>query len=130
MVVEDSAGLALNISPSTPIVDHFVSAWERAGRSVGWDPTYGCGLMDDLRTAGLLQLQGREYRQLGAGGESWAHLALGIQRLRGQLIEQGITGEHVTELLGRLADPENLIVGPPVRIAWGRRLRGRRYALP
>src|SRR5580704_13587874 len=59
LVVEDSAGLALDITPSVPILDHFVSVWERAGRSVGWDANYGRVLIADLRTIGLLRFPAR-----------------------------------------------------------------------
>lgn len=80
---------------------------------MGWDATYGGDLMSDMRAIGLLDLRGRQYRQLAVGGETWAHLILGIQRLRGGLRVQGITDEHLAQTLQCLSDPANLIAGPP-----------------
>jgi 2-polyprenyl-3-methyl-5-hydroxy-6-metoxy-1,4-benzoquinol methylase len=119
LVLEDSAGLGIDTTPATPIFDDFVPAWERAGRAVGWNPTYGCGLMADLRSAGLTGLRGRQYRQLAPGGDGWAHVILGIARLRAELSDQGFTDPRLAEIRRCLADPGNLIAGPPITIAWG-----------
>jgi SAM-dependent methyltransferase len=120
LVLEDAAGLELTITPSMPNLDRFVPAWERAGRAAGWNATYGNELMSDLRLHGLRRLMGRQYRQLGPGGEQWVHLTRGIERLRDELTRQGVTRQDISEVTRLLADPAHLIVGPPVTIAWGR----------
>lgn len=121
LVLQDSAGLALDVSPSTRVFDRFLPAWEQAGHAVGWNPSYGGELMPDLRMTGLGELQGRQYRQLAPGGPSWTHVDRGIRRLEEDLIKQGVAPEQLTEVLRCLADPKNLIIGPPVTIAWARR---------
>jgi SAM-dependent methyltransferase len=121
LVVEDSAGLELGVTPPTHVLDHFARAWERAGRAVGWNAAYGSELMSDLRMCGLAKLGGHQYRQLAPGGASWAHVASGIKRLQTELIAQGITPEHLAGALRSLSDPANLITGPPTTIAWGQR---------
>jgi SAM-dependent methyltransferase len=120
LVLEDSAGLQLNVTPTKPNIDRLTSAWERAGRTLGWAPNYGVRLMRDLRAAGLVDLRGREYRQLAAGGDAWRHVVDGIKRLRDALVQQRVSDQEVGCLLTWLADPENIITGPPVTIAWGR----------
>ena len=45
--------------------------------------------MGDLRSAGLVDLRGQEYRQLASGGEAWRHVADGIKRLGEELGQQG-----------------------------------------
>jgi SAM-dependent methyltransferase len=121
LVLADSAGLELNVTPSTPVFDDFAPAWERAGAAVGWNASYGNELMRDLGRSGLIELQGRQYRLLAPGGESWAHIARGIQRLETELNAEGITAERLNAVRRCLTDPANLITGPPVTIAWGRR---------
>lgn len=58
---------------------------------------------------------------LRPGGAGWAHVAYGIERVRPELRAQGIAGEQIDAVLRCLADPQNLITGPPVAIAWGQR---------
>ncbi len=86
---------------------------------MGWTPNYGLGLMSDLRAAGLVDLRGQEYRQLASGGEAWRHVVDGIKRLRDELAQQGVSDQDLGCLLNWLADPETIITGPPVTIAWG-----------
>jgi SAM-dependent methyltransferase len=119
LVLEDAAGLELDVTPSIPAFHRLPAAWERAGRAVGWNGAYGAELMGDLRALGLREPQGRQYRQLAPGGQSWTHLILGIRRLEGQLINEGVTREEVTLIVECLADSARLVVGPPVTIAWG-----------
>ena len=76
--------------------------------------------MGDLRSAGLVDLRGQEYRQLASGGEAWRHVADGIKRLGDELRQQGVSDQDLGCLLSWLADPENIITGPAVTIAWGR----------
>jgi SAM-dependent methyltransferase len=121
LVLEDSAGLGLEVTPSTPLFDHLAKPWKQAGAAVGWNASYGSLLMSDLRTTGLVELGGRQYRQLACGGEAWAHVARGIQRMETELIAQGVTPEQLAAALRCLVDPANVITGPPVTIAWGRR---------
>jgi hypothetical protein len=76
--------------------------------------------MGDLRAAGLVDLRGQEYRQLASGGETWRHVVDGIKRLREEFAQQGVSDQDLECLANWLADPENIITGPPVTIAWGR----------
>jgi ubiquinone/menaquinone biosynthesis C-methylase UbiE len=121
LVLEDSAGLHLEVRPRAPVFDQLPQAWERAGRSQGWRATYGLNLMTDLRAAGLVEPRGRQYRRLAPGGEEWTHLGYGIQRLHAELIEQGMAPRELEHALHCLSDPGNLIKGPPITIAWARR---------
>lgn len=121
LVLEDSAGLGIQVTPSEPLFDDFAKPWERASAAVGWNADYGNQLLADLRITALVELHGRQYRQLACGGEAWAHVAHGIHRLETELIAQGITPEQLAAALQWLADPANIITGPPVTIAWGRR---------
>ncbi|MBV9685290.1 MAG: class I SAM-dependent methyltransferase [Solirubrobacterales bacterium] len=121
IVLEDSAGLELDITPSPGLTDEFLRAWERAGRAVGWNPFYGAELMVDLRALELRELGGRQCRELAPGGPSWTHVAHGLRRVERQLIEQGISQVDLKLVLRSLADPASLIVGPAVTIAWARR---------
>jgi ubiquinone/menaquinone biosynthesis C-methylase UbiE len=124
LLLEDSAGLDSEVTPATPLFRQFVPKWERAAQAVGWDAAYGKKLMSDLQISGLEDLRGRQYRQLAPGGEGWAHVSKGIERLNVELREQGVTAEDLEAVLRRLADPECLITGPPVVIAWGRKAGG------
>jgi len=48
----------------------------------------------------------------------------GINRLRTELAQQGVSDQDLGYLLSWVADPENIITGPPVTITWGRDDRG------
>lgn len=120
LVLEDSAGLGIEVTPPAPLFDHLAKPWEHAGAAVGWNAAYGNALVSDLRIAGLVGLHGRQYRQIACGGEAWAHIAHGIRRLETELSARGITPEQLAEALRSLLDPANIITGPPVTIAWGR----------
>lgn len=119
IVLEDSAGLEVDVSPAVPAFGRITGAWEAAGRAVGWDASYGLRLMSDLRAAGVTGLQGQLYRQMAAGGEDWTHLCFGLERLRAELVERGVTPAELQGALGSLADSRSLITGPPVIVAWG-----------
>jgi SAM-dependent methyltransferase len=121
LVVEDAAGLRFAASPAAPVFDRVARAWERAGRAVGWNACYGAVLIDDLRAAGLADVQGREHRLVAPGGEAWSHVRAGVERLRHELAAQGVTAEDIDATLASLADPGILITGAPVISAWGRR---------
>lgn len=118
IVLEDSAGLELDITPSPGLSDGFLAAWERAVRAIGWNPFYGAKLMADLRALELRDLRGRQHRQLAPGGPAWTHVTQGLRRIERELIEQGVSQEQLTLVRRSLADPSTLIVGPPVTIAW------------
>lgn len=120
IVLEDSAGLRLDVTPASPLFGLLAPAWVAAGRKVGWDATYGRRLMADLRAAGLTEMGGHEYRQVAPGGGSWAHLTHGLGRLRDQLIEQGLAATQLQRAVDLLTDPENMITGPPVLGAYAR----------
>lgn len=120
LVLEDSAGLDIEATPEEPGLDRLTPAWERAGLAVGWNASYGDSLMSDLHDAGMTDLQGHSFRRLAPGGESWAHLRHGLERLRGELIEQGIAEPELERALECLDDPGTLITGPAIVIARGR----------
>ena len=119
LVAEDSAGLTFDGSPA---LERLVPSWERAGLDVGWNACYGANLIHDLRAAGLVDLRGRESRVRATGGADWEHVAAGLRRLRVQLHEQGVTEHDLDSALRDLSDPRNLLTGPPIAIAWGRRV--------
>jgi SAM-dependent methyltransferase len=119
LVVEDSAGLEIELEPPDDVFDRLASAWRRAGASVGWDAAYGRALIGDLRGLGLIELRGVEYRQFAPGGPAWEHLRSGLHRLRSALLEQGADGGDLARALAALGDPANQITGPPVVIASG-----------
>lgn len=121
VVLEDSADLRIDTTPESPLFDQLASAWELAGRTVGWTASYGHRLMADLGAAGLTDLRGHEYRQLAPGGDSWAHLAIGLERLHDQLLEQGVGQTMLQRAIESLRDRAITITGPPVLVAWARR---------
>lgn len=121
LIAGDAAGLQFTVIPATPLVERLASPWERAARTVGWNPTYGASLMDDLRSAGLTDIRGREHRLLAPGGPDWIHVRSGLERLRAELVNEGFAERDLDPALKCLDDPENLISGPPIVIGWGRR---------
>lgn len=121
VVLEDSAGLQIELTPSLPVFEQLAFAWEEAGHVVGWDAGYGRRLAADLRAAEMSDLHGYQYRQVALGGASWEHLGQGLERLRDELIERGIARDELRHALDCLADPSFLITGPPVTVMWGRR---------
>jgi hypothetical protein len=121
LVVEDAAGLRFAAWPAAPLFDRLAGPWERAGRAIGWNPCYGAALIDDLQAAGLVDVRGREHRLIAPGGEAWAHVGAGLERLRDELADQAVTAEDIDAALACLADPGYLISGAPVITAWGRR---------
>jgi hypothetical protein len=92
-----------------------------AARTVDWDASYGSRLLSDLQKAELNDVRGHHYRQLAPGGEAWAHLRAGLERLADQLIEQGISHTAYRAAIACLADPARLITGPPLVLATARR---------
>lgn len=122
LVLEDSAGLQIDVIPATPVFGRLAPAWERAGLAMGWNATYGLSLMSDLRSTGFVELRGREVRLLAPGGDGWTHVRSGLQRLHAQLIEQGVAEQEIEHALHSLADPANVITGPPDTVSWGRRM--------
>ena len=121
LIAGDAAGLQFRVIPATPLFERLASPWERAARTVGWNPTYGASLMDDLRSAGLTDIRGREHRLLAPGGPDWLHVRSGLERLRAELVNEGFAERDLDPALECLDDPENLISGPPIVIGWGRR---------
>lgn len=121
VVLEDSAGLQIEVSPASPAFVELAGPWEAAGRAVGWDASYGLRLMSDLRDAGLTDLRGHEYRRLAPGGADWTHLSSGLERISERLVELGVAPEQLRSAIECLADPQRLITGPPVLLAQGRR---------
>lgn len=124
VVLEDSSGLQLRSEPASPAFDRLAAAWERAAHGVGWNASYGDHLVPGLHAAGLQGVRGRRYRQIAPGGENWIHVRLGIQRLRDELLDEGITTTDLEEATRCLSDRGRLITGPPVTFAWGRRPPG------
>jgi hypothetical protein len=119
LVLEDSAGLEIELEPPDDVFDRLAFAWQRAGACVGWDASYGRALIGDLRAAGLTELRGVECRHSAPGGPAWEHLRSGLHRLRSGLLEQGVDERDLAHGLAALGDPANLITGPPVVIASG-----------
>lgn len=121
LVLEDSAGLEFDVDPATDVFARLAPAWEQAGLGVGWSAAYGRALLAHLRSAGLREVRGFEYRHLAPGGEAWRHVASSLGRLMPQLRERGVAESDVAHATRLLADPDNLITGPPVVIALARR---------
>jgi SAM-dependent methyltransferase len=120
LVAADAAGLQLRGGP-TGLFDQLEAAWVSAGRAVGWDPLYGLRLAGDLRSAQLADVEGLEHRAIAPGGADWRHIAAGLERLHGELLAQGASAELLEHVLLALEDPGNLLTGPPIVVAWGRR---------
>jgi SAM-dependent methyltransferase len=120
LVLADSSGLEITAVPSCRALEGLAEAWERAGRRAGWEPTYGRRLMTDLRAAGLAGVEGREHRRLAPGAAGWEHLRVGLERLRGELAEEGVGERELDAALACLDDRARLLTGPSVTIAWGR----------
>jgi ubiquinone/menaquinone biosynthesis C-methylase UbiE len=125
LMLEDSAGLQIDVTPPTAVFDGLPGPWQRAALTVGWDATYGERLLTDLRAAGLVELVTRRHRRQARGGKAWRYLSYGIERLSEQLVAEGVSGGEIERAIACLADPANLIAGPPMTIAWGRSPGGR-----
>jgi SAM-dependent methyltransferase len=120
LVAADAAGLEFRGGPAG-LFEELEANWVRAGRAVGWDPLYGLTLAGDLRSAGLADVEGLEHRSIASGGPDWRHISVGLERLRGELVAQGVSGQALEQALLALEDPGNLLTGPPIVVAWGRR---------
>jgi SAM-dependent methyltransferase len=128
LVLEDSAGLGFDVDPATHVFARLAPAWHRAGASVGWNALYGQALPRDLRAGGMADVRGFEYRRVAPGGEAWRHVASGLGRLTPHLREQEVAESCLAHAIEVLGDPANLITGPPLMIAFGRRPAGSRPA--
>lgn len=123
LVAGDAAGLRITVIPPMPLFERLASPWERAGQTVGWQPSYGTTLIADLHVAGLADVRGREHRLIARGGRNWGHVRAGLERLRSELVDQGVAEDDLDAALRCLDDPANLITGPPIVISWGYRAR-------
>lgn len=123
LVVEDAAGLRFGARPPAPALTGLARPWERAGRAVGWDATYGAALARHMAAAGLEGVHGRARRLVAPGGDAWRHVRAGIERLRGEIAAAGAAEAHVDAALGCLSDPATLVIGAPVVTVAGRRGR-------
>ncbi len=121
LVLEDSAGVQLDVEPPAAVFERLGPVWRRAGKSVGWDAFYGRALSRDMRAAGLAEIQGLEHRRLAPGGKPWQHLVSGLRRLAPRLVEHGAVERDVARAIEYLGDPAALITGPPVVTACARR---------
>jgi hypothetical protein len=75
----------------------------------------------DPRRAGLSQVGGRAHRSYQPGGHAWLVARLGIERLRGQIHQQGASQADLDEALAALDDHTRTIIGAPIVTAWGQR---------
>ncbi len=124
LVLEDSAGLEVEVDPPTGVFHRLAPQWERAGLRVGWRASYGRALHGHMGAAGLIDRRGLEYRRTAPGGSAWEHVASGLDRLRQELLAAGASEAEIAEASACLRDSGNRITGPPVLIASGRRNPG------
>ena len=123
LVVQDRAGLQFSARPFAPYLSELTAPWERAAQSVGWDVSYGRRLPEDLLTAGLRDVGGREYRLVAHGGPSWEDACAALGRLERELDAQGVGAGDLRCAVDCLRDGSRLITGPPLMVAWGTRKR-------
>jgi hypothetical protein len=74
-----------------------------------------------LQRAGLDRVAGRAHRTYQHGGDAWAGVRLGIERMRDQIQRAGASQADLDDALAALADPTRIIIGGPIVTAWGQR---------
>lgn len=124
LLVQDASGLELITTPPRELLSRLTRVWERAARAVGWEPCYGTRLPGDLLAAGLTDVRGREHRLVAPGGPAWRHVRDGLLRLRDELRAERFGGSDLDSVPRLISDRDQLITGPPITIAWGRRAGG------
>jgi SAM-dependent methyltransferase len=121
LIVEDADGLLFDAEPAEKAFAAITGPWQRAARAAGWNPCYGRYLVTGLQRAGLSQVGGRAHRSYQPGGQAWLVARLGIERLRGQIHQQGASQADLDDALAALADQTRTIIGAPIVTAWGQR---------
>lgn len=119
LVVEDADGLDLLIDPVIAEIEQICRAWERAARSISWNPTLGGSLLSELTECGLARVEVVSYRRKAPGGPLWEAVKLGLTRLHDRVVGEGANSEAMSLVLRALGDPAYTITGAPVAIAWG-----------
>jgi SAM-dependent methyltransferase len=123
LVPADADGLRFDAEPSEQAFAAITGPWQRAALAAGWNPCYGRSLVADLRRAGLGRVAGRAHRDYGPGGSAWLVARLGLERLRGQVEQQGASRADLDDALAALDDPARTVIGAPIVTAWGQRTR-------
>jgi SAM-dependent methyltransferase len=121
LLVEDADGLLFDAEPAEKAFAAITGPWQQAARAAGWNPCYGRCLVTGLQRAGLGQVGGRAHRSYQPGGQAWLGARLGIERLRGQIHQQGASQADLDAALAALDDPTRTIIGAPIVTAWGQR---------
>jgi SAM-dependent methyltransferase len=121
LIVEDADGLLFDAEPAEKAFAAITGPWQQAARAAGWNPCYGRYLVTGLQHAGLSQVAGRAHRSYQPGGQAWLVARLGIERLRGQIRQQGASQADLDEALAALDDQTRTIIGAPIVTAWGQR---------
>lgn len=117
--------LILNMAlPDTPFAEPLRAAMQHLRTTRQYDPEYGRALYSVLRGAGLLRVEaeGRVYLRPGGSGRATRVWQLVLERLRGQLLEQGvITPSGYTAAVEALGSSEHGVMSPLFWAAWGQR---------
>ena len=83
--------------------------------------TVGRGQNATDRRWRLAQVAGRAHRSYQPGGDAWAGVRLGIERMRDHIQYSGASPADLDDALAALADPTRIIIGGPIVAAWGQR---------
>ena len=88
----------------------------------GWDPGYGRRLANDMRAAGLVDVDASHVGSCGPGGSLiLVLLSLTIERLRERMLGLGADDESVDEARRLLEDPASTFTAQTTYVAHGRR---------
>jgi SAM-dependent methyltransferase len=121
LILEDADGLGFDAEPAVQALSAITGPWHQAALAAGWNPGYGRYLVSELQRAGLDQVGGRAHRSYQPGGDAWAGVRLGVERMRDQIRHAGASCAEIDDALAALADSTRIIVGGPIVTAWGQR---------
>jgi SAM-dependent methyltransferase len=110
------------LAPPSLVWQRIWSQFLDAALSSGWDPGYGARLSDDLRAAGLVEVQADYIVRSCPGGSLPSRLlSQTVERLRERLVRLGADSAEIDEARRLLEDPTRMITSPITCVAQGRR---------
>jgi hypothetical protein len=110
IVAVDPDFTTVALSPTNPTWERVWSVFCDTLIAGGWDPRYGARLCDDLRAAGLVDVQA-EYETSQEPGGSLAPrlLSLTFERLRQRMVTLGADNDDINDARALLEDRANTL---------------------
>jgi SAM-dependent methyltransferase len=110
------------LSPTTVVWQRVWSYFLDAAMAGGWDPGYGLRLDNDLRAAGLIEVQADYIARSCPGGSLPSRLlSLTIERLKDRMVVLGADAAEINHARRLLDDPATAFTPPTTCLARGRR---------